>query len=297
MDEILEDVMEYATLVLTVLSVAVALFLLVIARRTLFRSVAPQMECFLRPRESSQVFDLVIANFGMGCAYDVKLELQVDEDDFSSHHVVMEGWRSTETPFAVIEPGGAVTNMFGMGPPLLGRDKPPLKPFTARLTYEWQPFWAQRRKTDSQLRTVDIRAFQGLVPEWKKDELTETLKKELSKLTRAIERPRRPPLPADRKSTDAESLRRIEAAMPDLFAEMRTDLAKHPLRREFILQPKGAIYNAGSKEPFAYYYEDHPDLDDKVGLLVNEGVVTDITYNDVDRYIISEPLAAYLSAE
>ena len=47
--------------------------------------------------------------------------------------------------------------------------------------------------------------------------------------------------------------------------------------------PKTATYNAGCREPLSYYYEDHEDLADKVGLLVNEGVVTDITYNMVDR--------------
>ena len=82
--------------------------------------------------------------------------------------------------------------------------------------------------------------------------------------------------------------------MPDLLAEMRADLQEYPLKRELILQLKGTIYNAGRKEPLAYYYEDHPDLADKIGVLVNEGAVIDITYNSVDRYIISEPLADYL---
>ena len=55
-----------------------------------------------------------------------------------------------------------------------------------------------------------------------------------------------------------------------------------------------AMYNAGQKEPLSYSYEDHQDLADKVGLLVNEGVVTDITYNSVDRYLMSEALVEYL---
>ena len=83
--------------------------------------------------------------------------------------------------------------------------------------------------------------------------------------------------------------------MPDLLADMRADLQDHPLKREFVLLRKGALYNAGSKKPLAYYYDDHPDLDDKIGVLVNEGAVIDITYNRVDRYIISESLADYLS--
>ena len=48
------------------------------------------------------------------------------------------------------------------------------------------------------------------------------------------------------------------------------------------------------RKPLSYYYEDHKDLADKVGLLVNEGGVTDITYNSVDRYMMSEALVEYL---
>lgn len=288
-------ILQYVTPLLGILSVLVAWLVLVTSWRALTRSVTPQIECYLRPRESSQVFDLVLANYGMGCAYNVKLELQVDEDDFAAHSVVMTGWRSTDAPFALIEPGGRVTNLFGMGPSLVGGDTPVLKPFTAKVTYEWQPFWSRRSKTERKLRTVDIRAFKGLVPEWKKNELAEVLKKGLSEVARAAKSSQRHPLPADRKSTDTTSFRRMESAMPDLFAEMLSDLAEHPLKREFILIPKGAHYNAGSKEPLVYCYEDHPDLDDKVGLLVNEGAVADITYNSVDRYVISESLAAYLS--
>ena len=293
----MDEILQYVTPLLGVLSMLVAWLVLVTSWRALTRTVTPQIECYLRPRESSQVFDLVIANYGMGCAYNVNLELQVDEDDFASHHVVMEGWRSTEAPFALIEPGGRITNLFGVGPSLVGGGKPALKPFIATVTYEWQPFWSRRRKTECKPRTVDIRAFQGLVPEWKKNELAENLKKGLGEVAKAVKSSQRPPLPADRKSTDTASFRRMESAMPDLFVELRSDLAEHPLKREFILMPKGALYNAGSKEPLVYHYEDHPDLDDKVGVLVNEGAVADITYNSVDRYVISESLAAYLSSD
>ena len=293
----MDEMLQYLIPLLGVLSVLVAWLVLVTSWRALTRSVTPQIECYLRPRESSQVFDMVIANYGLGCAYDVKLELQVDEDDFNEHHVAMKGWRSTEVPFTVIEPGGRVTNLFGMGPSLLGPDKPPLKPFTATVTYEWQPFWSRRRVPSSRQCTVDIRAFQGLVPEWKKDALAEALKEGLAKLTKTIERPRRPPLPADTKRVDTDYFARMEAAMPDLFAAMKADLAEYPLKREFILNPRSAIYIPGSKTPLEYHYEDHSDLDDKVGLLVNGGAVIDVTFNDVDRYVMSEALVDYLSAD
>ena len=282
--------------VLPALSILVALATLVFtlrwAGRTLTRSVTPQIECYLRVRQSSQVFDFVIANFGLGSAHRVGFQLDVDEEDFDAHNVTMKQ-RATDIPFSVVEPGGQITNMFGFGPPLLGKD-PPLKPFRAIVTYEWQPFWSRRRRVEQRHYDIDVRPFLGLVPEWKKDEVAEALKAELPKIAKAVGATQRPPVPADRKSSGRVFFRRIESLMPEFFAEMRADLKSFPMKREFILMPKLAMYTAGQKEPLSYHYEDHEDLADKVGLLVNEGVVTDITYNNVDRYVMSETLVEYL---
>ena len=282
--------------VLPALSILVALATLVFTlrwvARTLTRSVTPQIECYLRVRESSQVFDFVIANFGLGSAYRVGFQLDVDEEDFDAHNVAMKQ-RATDIPFSVVEPSGRITNMFGFGPALLGKD-PPLKPFKATVTYEWQPFWSRRRRVDKRRYDIDVRPFLGLVPEWKKDEVAEALKAELPKITKAIGATQRPPVPAGRRSSGLAFFRRIESLMPELFAEMRADLKSFPMKREFILLPKSSVYNAGWKQPLSYHYEDHEDLADTVGLLVNEGVVTDITYNNVDRYVMSETLVEYL---
>ncbi len=163
--------------VLPALSILVALATLVFtlrwAARTLTRSVTPQIECYLRVRESSQVFDFVIANFGLGSAYRVGFQLEVDEEDFDAHNVAMKQ-RATDIPFPVVEPSGRITNMFGFGPALLGKD-PPLKPFKATVTYEWQPFWSRRRRVEERRYDIDVRPFLGLVPEWKKDEVAEAL--------------------------------------------------------------------------------------------------------------------------
>ena len=93
-----------------------------------------------------------------------------------------------------------------------------------------------------------------------------------------------------------EIFRRMERLMPGLLEEMRTDLASSPLKRELIVMSRRHIYNSGGKKILIYYYEDHDDLDDKFGLLVNVDLVTNITYNNVDRYLISEPLVEYLGA-
>ena len=280
--------------VAALLTLLVLAFTLRWSGRTLTRSVTPQVECYLRLRES-HLFELVIANFGSGTAYNVDLRLHVDEDDFAAHEVLMEQ-RRTDHPFAVLEPGGQIKTVFGAAFRLLGRNDA-LKPFRATVTYEWQPFWSKRRRAESLERNVDVRPFAWVSSVVEKDKVAEVLKAELPKITRILGTTRRPPVPADRRSGGEAFFKRIEGAMPDLFEAMREDLKSFPMKREFVLFPKGALYNAGRKEPLAYFFEEHDDLADKVGLLVNEGVVTDITYNNVDRYLMSEALVEYLEKE
>lgn len=291
--ELLSDVVLPAMSILVALSMLVVMvFTLRWSARTLTRSVTPQIDCYLRLRQSSQVFDLVIANFGLGSAYRVGFRLDVDEADFNAHNVIMKQ-RATDIPFSLVEPGGEITNSFGTGPALLAKDTP-LKPFTVTVTYNWQPFWSKRRRVERRQYDLDVRPFMGMVRERKKDEVAEALRAGLPKIAKAVGDTQRSPLPADRRSSGQRFFRRVESLMPELFAEMRADLKAFPMKREFIVMPKLAMYNAGQKQPLSYHYEDHKDLADKVGLLVNEGVVTDITYNNVDRYLMSETLVEYL---
>ncbi len=88
---------------------------------------------------------------------------------------------------------------------------------------------------------------------------------------------------------------RMERLMPALLAEMRRDLAEFPLRREIVVMKRSWSYWAKGNELF-YYYDDHPDLADKLQILENEGLVRDATYNNAMRYILSEELADYLGA-
>jgi hypothetical protein len=88
---------------------------------------------------------------------------------------------------------------------------------------------------------------------------------------------------------------RMERLMPALLAEMRQDLAVHPLRREFVVLKRSWSYWA-QRQVLIYYYDDHPDLDDKLRILENEHLVHDITYNNTQRYVLSEQLAEYLGA-
>ena len=263
-----------------------------IANRTLMRSVTPHVECFLRPRPASQAFELVLANYGMGSAYNVSLSLEADEADFEAHEVLI-GTSPTKLPFSILEPSGSITTFFGMGHRLL-KDEDFLKPFKAEVKYEWQPFWARNRRKVKRTYNMDVRPFKGLIYSPKKDKVAEELKKGLKKITDALKARPRPPVPCDRRSDDRQTLERMESLMPDLFAEMREDLTANPIRREFVVMSKDGAYFGGNKAVLAYYYESHEDLPDKVGLLVSEGLVTDITYNNTDRYVLSEPLVEHL---
>ncbi len=72
------------SVVLALLTLAVLAFTLRKSGQTLTRSVKPHIECYLRVRQSSEVFYFVIANFGLGSAYNVTFEIQVDEKDFAA---------------------------------------------------------------------------------------------------------------------------------------------------------------------------------------------------------------------
>ena len=56
---------------------------------------------------------------------------------------------------------------------------------------------------------------------------------------------------------------RLEQLMPDLLDEIRKDLRERPLTREFVLLKKIRTYWPGGQEA-SYFYEDHPDLENKV---------------------------------
>jgi hypothetical protein len=106
--------------------------------------------------------------------------------------------------------------------------------------------------------------------------------------TRDLERPR----------TDGNDHRdlfiKIERLMPDVLAEMRKDMAEYPLTREFIVLKKIWLYSSSKERDTVYFYEDHPDLENKLRVLQSCRLIQNITYNKTPRYVISETLAAYL---
>ena len=96
------------------------------------------------------------------------------------------------------------------------------------------------------------------------------------------------------RTAQAARIARLEKQMPQLLEEMRRDLAEFPLRREFVLLSKRWSYWPGGNE-FAYFFEQHEDLEDKVQILKNLGLVIDITLNDVLRFNFTEEFVDYLT--
>jgi hypothetical protein len=86
----------------------------------------------------------------------------------------------------------------------------------------------------------------------------------------------------------------LERLVPELLAEMQTDLSVSPFKREFVLLKRGwAFWNGGTA--FEYYFDDHPDLDSKVQILENMDLVRDVTNKNVKRYRMAEELVEYLT--
>jgi hypothetical protein len=88
----------------------------------------------------------------------------------------------------------------------------------------------------------------------------------------------------------------IESTMPALLEEMRKDFCNHPVIREIILlDSEGICYNGGGV--FSYFRSVHSNLDSLFQILENNGLVQNITYNNTDRYRVSEAFARYLQAK
>jgi hypothetical protein len=86
---------------------------------------------------------------------------------------------------------------------------------------------------------------------------------------------------------------RLEQLMSDLLEEIGKDLRRKPLSREFVPLSKKWLYCAGGDE-LVYYYEDHPELDNKLRILLNYGLIRDITANsNAKHYVFTEAFVRY----
>jgi hypothetical protein len=99
----------------------------------------------------------------------------------------------------------------------------------------------------------------------------------------------------DLTANRTQKYRKAEQLMPALLMEMRKDLAEYPVRREFVLLKRAWSYWAKGNE-FGYFFDDHDELLSKVQVLENLGLVREMTYNNVKRFLFTEELADYLTA-
>jgi hypothetical protein len=91
--------------------------------------------------------------------------------------------------------------------------------------------------------------------------------------------------------------RYLEQHMSALLDEMRGDLKKYPLKREFVLLKREWFYCSNDGSELVYYYNEHPDLDDKIRVLENNHLLMNITNTNVKRYLFTEAFVACLTEE
>jgi hypothetical protein len=89
---------------------------------------------------------------------------------------------------------------------------------------------------------------------------------------------------------------KIETMMADLLAEMAADLRENPLRREFVVLKRCWSY-WGKGDELVYYYDDHDELDSKLRILLNHGLIHDITRTNTSRFVITEEMVGYLTGQ
>ena len=91
---------------------------------------------------------------------------------------------------------------------------------------------------------------------------------------------------------------KVERLMPDLLTEIRKDILQFPLCREFVVLQKVWVFCYPERRIFTYFYEDHAELDSKLQILQNLGLIRTIRgYNNVDRFLMEETFADHLSRQ
>jgi hypothetical protein len=80
-----------------------------------------------------------------------------------------------------------------------------------------------------------------------------------------------------------------------LIAEMRHDIAEHPLVREFILLSNRRISYNASYHQFMYFIDEHDYLQNIIVIMQNVGAIYDARFNDVPRYRFTEEFVSFLS--
>lgn len=80
----------------------------------------------------------------------------------------------------------------------------------------------------------------------------------------------------------------IKEKMSELIHEMQDDLKNNEFVREFFLLKKSWAMNYGDTPRFSYFYDDHNNLDGKVQILENHGLVYDVSTGKTKKYRMAE---------
>ncbi len=75
--------------------------------------------------------------------------------------------------------------------------------------------------------------------------------------------------------------------MPDLFDKIREELRKNPLKRFFTVYGNNVLSRGRTHEI--------ENLEDKMVVLANNGIVKDMTHNRFNKYLLSENVVSYLN--
>lgn len=116
----------------------------------------------------------------------------------------------------------------------------------------------------------------------------------------------------EKRSSARKEFERCRKQMPELFAEMRNDVASNPLKSGFVLIDVRIAYGRFREEPLAYYMNDdrrdetyrdegrevlvHSHLLDKVKVLESAGFVRDITHDSAPYFRMSDEFKDLLRA-
>ncbi|RXG88729.1 hypothetical protein [Bradyrhizobium zhanjiangense] len=92
----------------------------------------------------------------------------------------------------------------------------------------------------------------------------------------------------------AHPFRDLEKKAPALIAQMRQDLQRQPLVRQFVLLPNNRVSYAASYPQFCYFEEAHPYLSPLMTIMIHAGAIYDVRFNRVPRYNFTEEFVSFL---
>ncbi|WP_192740213.1 hypothetical protein [Bradyrhizobium sp. OAE829] len=94
--------------------------------------------------------------------------------------------------------------------------------------------------------------------------------------------------------TRARPFADLEKKAPGLISEMREDLRKESLVRQFAILPNNRVRFSGSERQFVYFEEAHSYLRSILTIMIHTGAIYDVTTSAVPRYNFREEFVRFL---